>query len=124
MKNTEEIMGKIFELNSIYRDMDVIIEKFDKKQQLADDKFGELIELIEEPICQRLYIGDYGLYVAWGKDEINVPQFLVFEDNRYFPVNNLHVTPDIYGICEAPADAVFSYKISYLEEKFNFYREY
>ena len=31
--------------------------------------FWELIELIEEPICQKLYLGDYGLYVAWGKDE-------------------------------------------------------
>ena len=124
MKNTEEIMGKIFELNSIYRDMDVIIEKFDKKQQLADDKFGELIELIEEPICERLYLGDYYLYVAWGRNEVNVPQFLIFEDNQYFPVNNSYITPDIYGIGDTSMDAILDYQMCYLEERFNFLKEY
>ncbi len=124
MKNTEEIMDKIFELNSIYRDMDVILKKLGKKQRLADDKFAKLIELIEEPICQKLYLGDYGLYVAWGRDEINVPQFLVFEYNQHFPINNLHVTPDVYGIGETPKNAILDYKMCYLEEKFNFFKEY
>lgn len=123
MKN-EEILDKISELKSIYVDMDVILEELDEKQRLADDEFEELIELIEEPICQKLYIGYYGLYVAWEKDETNVPQFLVFEDNRHFPVNNLHVTPDVYGIGETSVDAVHEYKMSYLEEKFNFFKEY
>lgn len=124
MKNKEEILGKISELNSIYVDMDVILEELGKKQRLADNKFGKLIELIEEPVCQKLYLGDYGLYVAWGKDETNVPQFLVFEDNVHFPVNNIHVTPDIYGIGSTSAHAILEYKISYLEEKFNFFRKY
>lgn len=124
MKNIEEIMGKIYELNALYRDINVILARLGKKQRLYDNMFLELIGLIEEPICQKLYIGDYGLYVAWGKDEANVPQFLVFEYNRHFPVNNLHVVPDIYGIAEEPADAIFEYKTSYLEEKFNFFKEY
>jgi hypothetical protein len=124
MKNREEILGKINELNALCKDMNVILEELGKKQRLYDNMFLELIELIEEPICQKLYIGYYGLYVAWGKDEANVPQFLVFEDNRHFPVNNLHITPDVYGIAEEPADAIFEYKTSYLEEKFNFFKEY
>ena len=124
MKNKEEILGKISELKSIYVDIYVILKEIERKYRLSDDKFRELIELIEEPICQKLYLGDYGLYVAWGKDEVNVPQFLVFEDNVHFPVNNLHVTPDIYGIGEASADAILEYKMCYLEEKFNFFKEY
>jgi len=124
MKNTEEIMGKIFELNSIYRDMDVIIEKFDKKQQLADDKFGELIELIEEPICQRLYLKNDGLYVAWGKDEANVPKKLIRNNKHLIPVNNNNISPDIYGTGYTSADAILEYKINCLEEKFNFFKEY
>jgi hypothetical protein len=124
MKNTEEILGKINELNALCGDINAILEGLIGKQRLYDNMFLELIGLIEEPICKKLYLGDYGLYVAWGKDEANVPQFLVFEENRHFPVNNLHVTPDIYGISEAPADAIFEYKISYLEEKFNFFKEY
>jgi hypothetical protein len=124
MKNREEIMGEISELSGIYKDMDVILEELGKKQRLADGKFRELIELIEEPICQNLIFGDYGLYVAWGKDEVNVPQFLVFEDNRYFPVNNSYITPDIYGIGDTSMDAIFEYKMCYLEEKFNFFKEY
>ena len=124
MKKRIEILRKIGELNSVYRDMNVILAELRGKQQWSDNKFFELIELIEEPICQKLYLGDYGLYVAWGKDEVNVPQFLVFEDNVHFPVNNLHVTPDIYGIGEASADAILEYKMCYLEERFNFFKEY
>jgi len=124
MKNKEEILGKISELNGVYRDMNVILAELRGKQQWSDNKFFELIELIEEPICQKLYLGDYGLYVAWGKDEINVPRFLVFEDNQHFPVNNLHVSPDIYGIGETSADAIREYKMDYLEERFNFFKEY
>ena len=127
MKNKvrkEKILNKINELNSIYSEMNVILAKCRGKQQLADNRFFELIELIEEPICQKLYLGDYGLYVAWGRDEVNVPRFLVFEDNQHFPVNNLHVTPDIYGISEISADAILEYKMCYLEEKFNFLKEY
>jgi len=124
MKNIEEILSKISELSGIYMDMNVILEELGKKQRLADDRFAKLIELIEEPICQKLYLGDYGLYVAWGRDEINVPQFLVFENNTHFPVNNLHVTPDVYGIGYTSADAILEYKICYLEEKFNFFRKY
>ena len=124
MKNREEILGKISELSGIYMDMNVILEELGKKQRLADDRFAKLIELIEEPICQKLYLGDYGLYVAWGRDEINVPQFLVFENNTHFPVNNLHVTPDIYGTGDTSMDAILEYKMCYLEEKFNFLKEY
>ena len=124
MKNREEILGKISELSGIYMDMNVILEELGKKQRLADDRFAKLIELIEEPICQKLYLSDYGLYVAWGRDEINVPQFLVFENNMHFPVNNLHVTPDVYGIGDTSMDAILEYKICYLEEKFNFFRKY
>ena len=124
MKNREEILGKISELSGIYMDMNVILEELGKKQRLADDRFAKLIELIEEPICQKLYLGDYSLYVAWGKDETNIPQFLVFENNMHFPVNNLHVTPDIYGIGETSMDAILEYKMCYLEEKFNFFKEY
>jgi len=124
MKNIEEILSKISELSGIYMDMNVILEELGKKQRLADDRFAKLIELIEEPICQKLYLSDYGLYVAWGRDEINVPQFLVFENNMHFPVNNLHVTPDVYGIGDTSMDAILEYKICYLEEKFNFFRKY
>lgn len=124
MKNKEEIMGKINELKNIYIDMDSILEELGRKQRLSDGKFAELIELIEEPICQMLYFGDYGLYVAWGKDEVNVPQFLVFEDNSYFPVNNSYIIPDIYGIGDTSADAILYYKMTFLEEKFNFFKEY
>ena len=127
MKNKvrkEKILSKISELNGVYRDMNVILAELRGKQQWSDNKFFELIELIEEPICQKLYLGDYGLYVAWGKDEINVPRFLVFEDNQHFPVNNLHVSPDIYGIGETSADAIREYKMDYLEERFNFFKEY
>lgn len=124
MKNKEEILGKISELNGVYRDMNVILAELRGKQQWSDNKFFELIELIEEPICQKLYLGDYGLYVAWGRDEINVPRFLVFEDNQHFPVNNLHVSPDIYGIGDTSADAILDYKMTFLEEKFDFFKEY
>jgi len=127
MKNKvrkEKILSKISELNGVYRDMNVILAELRGKQQWSDNKFFELIELIEEPICQKLYLGDYGLYVAWGKDEINVPRFLVFEDNRYFPVNNSYLTPDIYGISGSYLDAILEYKMSYLEEKFNFFKEH
>lgn len=124
MKNKERIMEKIDELNSIYIDMDSIIKELDQKSRLSDGKFAELIKLIEEPICQKLYFGDYGLWVAWGKDEINVPQFLVFEDNAHFPVNNSYLTPDIYGIGDTSADAILEYKMIYLEEKFDFFKRY
>ncbi len=124
MKNREEILDKISELKSIYVDIDVILKELDEKQRLADDEFEELIELIEEPICKKLYLDDYGLYVAWARDEINVPRFLVLEDNQHFPVNNLHVSPDIYGIGETSADAIREYKMDYLEERFNFFKEY
>ena len=127
MKNKvrkEKILSKINELNSIYGEMNVILAECRGKQQLADNRFFELIELIEEPICQKLYLGDYGLYVAWGRDEINVPQFLIFEDNQHFPVNNSHITPDIYGIGDTSMDAILEYKMCYLEEKFNFLKEY
>ena len=124
MKKRIEILRKIGELNSVYRDMNVILTECRRKQRLADSKFFELIELIEEPICQKLYLGDYGLYVAWGRDEINVPRFLMFEDNVHFPVNNLRVSPDIYGIGETSADAILEYKMDYLEERFNFFKEY
>lgn len=123
MKNKEEIMEKINELRSIYIDMDFILQELRKKQRLSDGKFAELTELIEEPICQKLYFGDYGLYVAWGKDEINVPQFLVLEDGQHFPVNNSYLTPDIYSISDSYLDAILEYKMSYLEEKFNFFKE-
>ena len=124
MKKRIEILKKIGELNGVYGDMNVILTECRRKQQLADSKFRELIELIEEPICQKLYLGDYGLYVAWGRDEINVPRFLMFEDNVHFPVNNLRVSPDIYGIGETSRDAILEYKMCYLEEKFNFFKEY
>lgn len=124
MKNKEEIMGKINELKNIYIDMDFAHQELRRKQRLSDGKFVELIELIEEPICQKLYFGDYWLYVAWGKDEVNVPQFLVFEDNGYFPVNNSYLTPDIYGMGNTSMDAILDYKMSYLEEKFDFFKEY
>ena len=124
MKNKEEILGKISELNGVYRDMNVILAELRGKQQWSDNKFFELIELIEEPICQKLYFGDYGLYVAWGKDEPNVPQLLVFENNRYFPVNNFNITPDIYGIGIDKSDVIYEYKLTYLEEKFDFVKEY
>jgi hypothetical protein len=124
MKNKEKIMEKIDELNSIYRDMNIMLTEVRGKQQLVDNKFFRLLELIEEPICQKLYLGDYGLYVAWGKDEVNVPQFLIFEDNQHFPVNNLHIAPDIYGISGSAMDAILEYKMCYLEEKFNFFKEY
>ncbi|MDD4439918.1 MAG: hypothetical protein PHS04_18080 [Tissierellia bacterium] len=124
MKNREEILVKTNELNALYRDMNVILAELRRKQQWSDNKFFELIELIEEPICQKLYLGDYGLYVAWGRDEVNVPQFLVFEDNVHFPVNNLDVTPDIYGIGDTSMDAILEYKMCYLEEKFCFYKEH
>ena len=124
MKNREEILGKINELNGLYMYMDAILEELGKKQRLADDRFAKLIELIEEPICQKLYLGDYGLYVAWGKDEVNVPQFLVFEDNQHVPINNSYIAPDIYGIGDTSMDAILEYKMCYLEEKFNFFKEY
>ena len=124
MKNREEILGKINGLNALYRDMNVILAELRRKQQWSDNRFFELIELIEEPICQKLYLGDYGLYVAWGRDEVNVPQFLVFEDNVHFPVNNSYITPDIYGIGDTSMDAILEYKMCYLEEKFCFYKEY
>lgn len=124
MKNKEKIMGKINELSSIYIDMGFAHQELRRNQRLSDDKFAELIELIEEPICQKLYFGDYGLWVAWGKDEVNAPQFLVFEDNAYFPVNNLHITPDIYGMGDSSRDAILEYKMCYLEEKFDFFKEY
>ena len=124
MKNKEEILGKISELNGVYSEMNVILAELRGKQQWSDNKFFELIELIEEPICQKLYLGDYGLYVAWGRDEINVPQFLVFEDNQHFPVNNSYLTPDIYGIGIDKSDAIYEYKLTYLEEKFAFVKEY
>lgn len=124
MENKEKIMVKIDELNSIYRDMNIMLTEVRGKQQLVDNKFFRLLELIDEPICQKLYFGDYGLYVAWGKDEVNVPQFLVFEDNAYFPVNNLHITPEIYGMGDSSRDAILEYKMCYLEEKFDFFKEY
>ena len=124
MKNREEIMGKISELSRIYLDIDVILKELGKKQRLADGKFSELIKLIEEPICKKITSGDYGLYVAWGKDEVNVPQFLVFEHGQHFPVNNSYLTPDIYGISDSYLDAILEYKMCYLEEKFNFFKEY
>jgi len=124
MKNREEILGKINGLNALYRDMNVILAELRRKQQWSDNRFFELIELIEEPICQKLYLGDYGLYVAWGRDEVNVPQFLVFEDNVHFPVNNSYITPDIYGIGDTSMDAILEYKMCYLEEKFCFYKEH
>lgn len=124
MKNKFEIIGKINELNSIYIDMDFAHQELRRKQRLSDGKFAELIELIEEPICQKLYFGDYGLWVAWGKDEVNVPQFLVFEDNMHFPVNNSYLTPDIYGKGDTSENAILDYKMSYLEEKFDFFKGY
>jgi hypothetical protein len=58
MKNKEKIMEKIDELNSIYRDMNIMLTEVRGKQQLVDNKFFRLLELIEEPICQKLYLGD------------------------------------------------------------------
>lgn len=127
MKNKvrkEKILSKINEINSIYRDMNIILTEARGKQQLADNRFFQLLELIEEPIYQKLYFNDYGLYVAWGKDEINVPQFLVHEDSQYFPVNNSYISPDIYGISDSYLDAILEYKMCYLEEKFDFFKEY
>ena len=56
------------------------------------------------------------------KMKVNVPQFLVFEDNQHFPVNNSSYNPDIYGIGDTSMDAILEYKMCYLEEKFNFLR--
>jgi hypothetical protein len=124
MKNKEEILSKISELNGIYRDMNVILAELGGKQRWSDNKFGELIELIEEPICQKLYLGDNGLYVAWGRDEINVPEKLIWDNEYLIPINNNNISPDIYGTGYTSADAILEYKMSYLEEKFNFFRQY
>jgi hypothetical protein len=124
MENMEKILELTSSLSRLYGEIDCLQKKIDKNHDLIDDKIETLLSLVEEPICHKLYFGDYGLYVAWGKDEVNVPQLLVFENNRYFPVNNFNITPDIYGIGIGKSDVIYEYKLTYLEEKFDFVKEY
>ena len=126
MKNREEILGKINELTALSGDINSVIAELIGKQQLYDDEFGELIELIEEPICYRLYLenGSKSMVVSWAIDEKNIPEKLICDNGYLIPVNNNNASPDIYGIGENEKDAILEYKMCYLEEKFNFFKEY